>query len=144
MQSQITAGAVSRFQTGNGFETVIEQIEHLRNKHPLARIVIVADCYRLAELVAAFRAGANGYFVDILSCDVFIRSLELVTLGQKAPAFLSFVLGPEGAQLCQEVAPIQKSHAIPSAPTEDGLVRNFRGGKNQSCAAWSKAIQTKA
>jgi DNA-binding NarL/FixJ family response regulator len=113
--------------TGNGFETVIEQIEHLRNKHLLARIVIVADCYRLGELVAAFRAGANGYFVDILSCDVFIRSLELVTLGQRAPAFLSFVLGPEGAQLCQEVAPSQKNHTIPSAPTEDALGPQLSG-----------------
>jgi two-component system nitrate/nitrite response regulator NarL len=105
--------------TGIGFETVIEQIEHLRNKHPRARIVVMADRYRLPELVAAFRAGANGYFVDILSCDVFIKSLELVTLAQRAPAFLSFVLGPEGAQLRQQVGPSQENGLIPSAPTND-------------------------
>lgn len=113
--------------TGNGFETVIEQIEHLRNEHARARIVIVADRYRLPELLAAFRAGANGYFVDILSCDVFIRSLELVTLGQRAPAFLSFVLGPEGSQLGEQVAPNQKNPAIPIAPAEDPLGPQLSG-----------------
>jgi DNA-binding NarL/FixJ family response regulator len=130
--------------TGNGFETVIEQIEHLRNKHPRARIVIVADCYRLAELVAAFRAGANGYFVDILSCDVFIRSLELVTLGQRAPAFLSFVLGPEGAQLSQEIAPSQKIHAIPSAPTEDALGPQLSGREKSILCCLIEGISNKS
>jgi DNA-binding NarL/FixJ family response regulator len=105
--------------TGIDFETVIEQIKHLRNKHPCARIVIMADRYRLSELVTASRAGANGYFVDIHSCDVFIRSLELVTLEQTPPAFLSFVLGPEGAQLGQQVAQTQKNGLIPTAPTND-------------------------
>jgi DNA-binding NarL/FixJ family response regulator len=113
--------------TGNDFDTLIEQIEHLRNQHSRARIVIVADRYRLTELIAAFRAGANGYFVDILSCDVFIRSLELVTLGQRAPAFLSFVLGPEDAQLCQQVAPSQNDHAKPTPHTEDALSPQLSG-----------------
>jgi DNA-binding NarL/FixJ family response regulator len=105
--------------TDTDFETVIEQIKHLRNKHPCARIVIIADRYRLAELVTAFRAGANGYFVEILSSDVFIRSLELVTLGQRPPAFLSFVLGSESAQLGQQVRQSQENGLIPRAPTND-------------------------
>jgi DNA-binding NarL/FixJ family response regulator len=132
--------------TGIEFETVIEQIKQLRNKHPSARIVIMADRYRLPELVTAFRAGANGYFVDILSCDVFIRSLELVTLGQRPPAFLSFVLGPEAAQPEQQAGPTQQQVApshkngliqsapindlIPSAPTEDALAPHLSGREN--------------
>jgi len=103
-------------QSRSNFETVLEQVEHVRKHHPCARIVIVADRCRLAEPVVAFRAGANGYFVDIPSCDVFIRSLELVTLGQRADAFLSFVLGPEGAQLGEQPA---KNQAVPSAPAGD-------------------------
>src|SRR5947208_8609616 len=53
--------------TGNSFETAVSQIETLRNEQPLARIVMVADRYRLGEMVAALRAGANGYFVDVLT-----------------------------------------------------------------------------
>jgi DNA-binding NarL/FixJ family response regulator len=84
--------------TGDDFDAAVEQIELFRNQHPGGRIAIVADHYRLCELVSAFRAGANGYFVDVMACDVFIKSIELVMMGETIfpPAFLSFVLDPEG------------------------------------------------
>jgi two-component system nitrate/nitrite response regulator NarL len=84
--------------TGDDFDAAVEQIELFRNQHPGGRIAIVADHYRLCELVSAFRAGANGYFVDVMACDVFIKSIELVMMGETIfpPAFLSFVLGSEG------------------------------------------------
>jgi DNA-binding NarL/FixJ family response regulator len=83
--------------TGDDFDVALEQIELLRDSHPTARIAIVADHYRLDELVSAFRAGANGYFVDVMTCDVFIKSIELVMMGETIfpPAFLSFALDPE-------------------------------------------------
>ncbi len=80
--------------TADDFEIVAEQIELFRGYYPGARIAIVADRYRIDELISAFRAGANGYFVDVVTCDVFIKSLELVMMGETVfpPAFLSFVL----------------------------------------------------
>ncbi len=66
--------------TGNDFDIALEQIALFRNRHPDARIAIVADHYRLNELTSAFRAGANGYFVDV--SDRFIRSIELVMMGE--------------------------------------------------------------
>src|SRR5260370_17789378 len=42
--------------TGDDFDTAIEQIEFFRDRHPGGRIAIVADHYRLDELVSAFRA----------------------------------------------------------------------------------------
>ncbi|MDB5618260.1 response regulator transcription factor [Tardiphaga sp.] len=80
--------------TGDDFDVALEQTELLRNKYPKGRIAILADHYRLDELVSAFRAGANGYFVDVMTCDVFIKSIELVMMGETIfpPAFLSFVL----------------------------------------------------
>ena len=58
--------------------------------------MIVADHYRLSELVSAFRAGANGYFVDVITCDAFIKSIEVVMMGETVfpPDFLSFVRDP--------------------------------------------------
>src|SRR6202045_5079079 len=84
----------SLVHTGDDFEAAVEQIELLRDQHPGGRIAIVADHYRLGDLVSAFRAGADGYFVDIMTCDVFIKSVELVVMGETIfpPAFLSFVL----------------------------------------------------
>jgi DNA-binding NarL/FixJ family response regulator len=113
--------------TGNSFETVLTQIQYLRNEHPRARIVIVADRYRLAELVDAIRAGANGYFVDILT-SVFIRSLELLTFTQRAPAFLSFVLGPEGTEVGEHVTPNDHNHEVSGTLAEDRRAPHLAGG----------------
>src|ERR1700754_687539 len=76
--------------TGDDFDGAVEQIELFRNRHPGGRLAIVADHYRLNELTAAFRAGANGYFVSVITCDRFIKSVELVMMGETIlpPAFL--------------------------------------------------------
>jgi two-component system, NarL family, nitrate/nitrite response regulator NarL len=80
--------------TGDGFNLAIAQISTLKDRYPAARIAIVSDNYRPVDLASAFRAGANGYFVNVNSCDAFVKSVELVTLGETVfpPAFLSFVL----------------------------------------------------
>jgi DNA-binding NarL/FixJ family response regulator len=108
--------------TGDDFLASVGQIELFRDRHPGGRIAIVADHYRLGELVSAFRAGANGYFADVMTCDVFIKSMELVMMGETIfpPAFLSFVLGPEGGHLGEAVPRDEKNQAI-LITTEDTL-----------------------
>jgi len=108
--------------TGNEFDPTLEQIELSRDQHPDGRIVVVADHYRQNELVSAFRAGANGYFVDIMTCDVFIKSVELVMMGETIfpPAFLSFVLDPHDNQLL-EAAPSDKTGKAILVTTEDTI-----------------------
>ena len=84
--------------SGDDFESAVEQIELLRERHPKARIAVVADHYRLDEMVSAFRAGASGYFIDVMTCDVFVKSIELVMMGETIfpPAFMSSILDSEG------------------------------------------------
>jgi DNA-binding NarL/FixJ family response regulator len=100
--------------TGDDFDAAVEQIELFRDQHPGGRIAVVADHYRLCELVSAFRAGANGYFADVMTCDVFIKSIELVMMGETIfpPAFLSFVLGPKGDHLGEAVPRDENNQAI--------------------------------
>jgi DNA-binding NarL/FixJ family response regulator len=100
--------------TGNDFDFVTEQIEVFRENHPDGQIAIMADRYRPDELVAAFRAGANGYFVGVMACDVFIRSLELVMMGETVlpPRFLSYVLGFEEVQAGDSDRRGEESEAI--------------------------------
>jgi DNA-binding NarL/FixJ family response regulator len=90
--------------TGDDFDFVAGQIEFFRDNYPDGRIAIVADRYRPDELVSAFRVGANGCFVDVMTCDVFIRSLELVMMGETVlpPAFLSYFFAPEEGQLSDD------------------------------------------
>jgi DNA-binding NarL/FixJ family response regulator len=108
--------------TGDDFYAAVEQIEIFRDQHPGGRIAIVADHYRLTELVSAFRAGANGYFVDVMTCDAFIKSMELMMMGETIfpPAFLSFVLDPEGNRLGEAVPGGENNQAI-LVTTEDAL-----------------------
>jgi DNA-binding NarL/FixJ family response regulator len=83
--------------TGDNFEIVADQIERLRGANPSGRIAVVAGRYRLEELIVAFRTGANGYFIDVMRSDVFIKALELVMMGETVltSACLPSVLGPE-------------------------------------------------
>ena len=108
--------------TGDDFDIVLEQIELLRENHPSARVAIVADHYRLDELVSAFRAGAHGYFVDVMTCDVFIKSIELVMMGETIfpPAFLSFALDPGGDHI-GKAAPRDENQGAILVRTEDTI-----------------------
>ena len=105
--------------TGDDFDAAIKQVERVRNLHPGGRIGIVTDRYRLEELVLAFRSGANGYFVDVMTCDVFIKSLELVMMGETVfpPAFLSFVL---------DSASDQSDEASPSNRNNEAIVSDVK------------------
>ncbi|WP_082905647.1 LuxR C-terminal-related transcriptional regulator [Bradyrhizobium centrolobii] len=80
---------------GDEFDVALKHVGFVKERYPDARIAIVSDHYRPDELVSAYRAGASGYFVNVNSCDAFIKSIELVTMGETVfpPAFLSFVLG---------------------------------------------------
>jgi DNA-binding NarL/FixJ family response regulator len=106
--------------TGDDFEAAVEQIELLRERLPKARIAVVADQYRLGEMISAFRAGANGYLIDVMTCDVFIKSIELVMMGEAVfpPEFMSMVLEFERARLNQADLHHQDDQPI-LLPTED-------------------------
>jgi two-component system, NarL family, nitrate/nitrite response regulator NarL len=89
-------------RTGDDSSSTVEQIELLRERYPNGRIAIVADHYRLNELVSAFRAGANGYLVAAMTTDAFIKSIELLMMDQIVifpPALLSFVRDTEARPL---------------------------------------------
>src|SRR5215475_10032943 len=61
-------------QPGDEFDTAVEQIAAFRSSHPNCRIALIAERYRSNEMISAMRAGANGYFVDAMTSDVFIKS----------------------------------------------------------------------
>jgi len=130
--------------TGEDFDAAVEQIERLSDRHPGARIAIVADHYRPDELVSAFRAGANGYLVDVMTCDVFIRSIELVMMGETIfpPAFLSFVLNPDGNHLDAAVSRDENDLVTTEdtigpqlSPQEKSILRCLIEGDSNKCIA---------
>lgn len=133
--------------TGNDFDPVLEQIELLRDRHPGERIAVVSDHYRLNELVSAFRAGASGYLVDVTTCDVFVKSVELLTMGEVIfpPAFLSYMLDTGGNHQAETATSDKSGEAIlvltedtvapHLSPREKSILRCLIDGDSNKCIA---------
>jgi two-component system nitrate/nitrite response regulator NarL len=63
-------------------DAAFSQIAVFKVVHPTSHVVVLADRYDSINIVSAFRAGANGYLIKSAAYDAFIKSLELVILGQ--------------------------------------------------------------
>jgi two-component system, NarL family, nitrate/nitrite response regulator NarL len=79
---------------GDDLSAAVRQVELFKERHPDGRIAVLADHNQPGDIVSAFRAGANAYFIKVTPCDAFIKSLELVMLGETIlpAAMLSMVL----------------------------------------------------
>lgn len=129
---------------GDNFNATVEQIEFLRSHHPNARVVIVAAHYRVDEMVAAFHAGVNGYFVDVTSSEVLAKSMELVMMGETVfpPAFLSFALVDDhgannrGSSVNGSCAMLTTDGIDPRlSPREKSILRCLVEGDSNKCIA---------
>jgi DNA-binding NarL/FixJ family response regulator len=69
-------------EVDNDPESAIRQIELFKEQHPAARIAVVADLDRFDDIVSMFRAGANALFPRGVTSTAFLKSLELVMLGE--------------------------------------------------------------
>jgi two-component system, NarL family, nitrate/nitrite response regulator NarL len=89
-------------EAGGNIDLTVHQIEAFKGHCPAGRVVVLAHQLELPEMVLAFTAGANAYLVTVAACDVFIKTLELVMLGETVlpPSLLSLLSntenGPEG------------------------------------------------
>jgi len=134
-------------QAGDDFDLAVEHIRLVRDQHPGGRIAIVANHDRPAELALAFRAGASGYFVNVNSCDAFIKSIELVAMGETVfpPAFLSFALDTKSDHGSKAALPGENERAIfvttedtvapQLSPREKSILRCLIEGDSNKCIA---------
>ena len=67
---------------GDDLDSASGQIQLFKSWHPAARVAVLADHTQPHDMVSAFRAGANAIFIKVAHCDAFIKSLELVMLGE--------------------------------------------------------------
>jgi two-component system nitrate/nitrite response regulator NarL len=83
---------------GDDLSAAVRQVELFKERHPGGRIVVLADRSQPSNIVSTFRAGAHAYFIKVTPCDAFIKSLELVMLGETIlpAAMLSMVLDHAG------------------------------------------------
>jgi two-component system nitrate/nitrite response regulator NarL len=87
-------------------DTAIEQIKVYKEWHPSGRVAVCAHQDKTTHMVSAFRAGANAYFDKVTTGEAFVKTLELVILGQT-------ILPPEFTL-------VEGQHnTIPAIPHED-------------------------
>jgi two-component system nitrate/nitrite response regulator NarL len=124
------------------------QIELFKASHPSGRVAVISDHCRPADIISAFRVGANAYFVNVLTCDAFIKSLELVMLGEtilpsellsaigsgkNAQEALARALGPRGAE--PDVLPDQIEGALRLSEREKYILRCIIDGASNKLIA---------
>lgn len=54
----------------------------LKDEDPTARIVMLFEQYDFRQVLDAFHAGANAYLMKSVSCEVLLKTLDLVLLGE--------------------------------------------------------------
>jgi two-component system nitrate/nitrite response regulator NarL len=64
-------------------DTLLNEIRLFKERYPTGRAALLGDREELSDdsIVSAFRAGAHAYFASP-SCEAFLKSLELVMLGE--------------------------------------------------------------
>ena len=87
-------------------DTAVEQIKIYKEWHPCGRVAVYANQDKATDMISAFRAGANAYFDRVTTGEAFVKTLELVILGQT-------ILPPEFT--------LVEGHQdiIPAMPSED-------------------------
>ncbi|MCG7391959.1 response regulator transcription factor [Microvirga sp. ACRRW] len=57
-------------------------IRQIKEQYASARVLMLVDQYDLKQIISAFQAGADAYLVKSVSCEVLVKTLDLVMLGE--------------------------------------------------------------
>ena len=92
------------------------QIALFKEKQQSGRVAVLAERYQLSNVLSAFRAGANAYFVKVTTCSAFIKSLELVMLGETIvpTEILPFILAHKDEAI--DLAVEADAEVVPTVP----------------------------
>jgi two-component system nitrate/nitrite response regulator NarL len=63
-------------------EEACSQVQQLKEQYGSARVLMLVDQYDLRQIITAFRAGVDAYLVKSVSCEVLVKTLDLVMLGE--------------------------------------------------------------
>jgi two-component system, NarL family, nitrate/nitrite response regulator NarL len=123
--------------TGDDPSAALQQVKHFKDTHTNGSVVavVVANRFRLNDVISAFQQGTKAYFLHKAHSDAFIKYLELVMMGETIvpPAILSFFLDHKD-DYREET---EKSKSIAMMKTEDNHVY---GNKLPHLSEQEKAI----
>jgi two-component system nitrate/nitrite response regulator NarL len=116
-------------------EATVLGVHWVKENHPGARVVVLADAYELNQLTAVLRAGAHSYLLKTMTSEVLLKSLEIVMLG--GTVFSSTVLP-------LIVGPHPQLHSVEPAPAGGALPDLLSGREKQILEGLSRGESNKA
>ena len=67
---------------GGAKESAVRDVKLIKQKHPLARVMVLGERCDLNEVLATFRAGADGYVLKTFTSETLMNSLDLLMRGE--------------------------------------------------------------
>jgi len=67
---------------GHDVEAAMRQVQLFKQLHATPRIAVIIGAMRLSDMASLFKAGANVCFAEGATPEIFLKSLELVILGE--------------------------------------------------------------
>lgn len=58
------------------------QVRQVKEQHEGARVLMLVDQYDLKQIIGAFQSGVDAYLIKSVSCEVLVKTLDLVMLGE--------------------------------------------------------------
>jgi len=60
-----------------------DQVRQIKQQYTFARVLMLVDQYDLKHIISAFQAGTDAYLVKSVTCEVLVKTLDLVMLGER-------------------------------------------------------------
>ena len=119
---------------GGAKESSVRDVKLLKQRHPSARVMVLGECCDLNEVLAIFRAGADGYVLKTITPEALIKSLDLLMQGETVlqSSILSTALADGGGEIGPP-SEVLAAHA-PVAAEAAPLPNTVQGGEmSEAC-----------
>ena len=119
---------------GGAKESSVRDVKLLKQRHPSARVMVLGECCDLSEVLAIFRAGADGYVLKTITPEALIKSLDLLMQGETVlqSSILSTALVEGGGEIGPP-SEVLAAHA-PVAAEAAPLPNTVQGGEmSEAC-----------
>ena len=119
---------------GGAKESSVRDVKLLKQRHPSARVMVLGECCDLSEVLAIFRAGADGYVLKTITPEALIKSLDLLMQGETVlqSSTLSTALADGGGEIGPP-SEVLAAHA-PVAAEAAPLPNTVQGGEmSEAC-----------
>jgi two-component system, NarL family, nitrate/nitrite response regulator NarL len=86
---------------GGAKDGPVRDVKLIKQRYPLARVMVLGERWDLNEVLATFRAGAEGYVLKTITPKALMKSLDLMMLGETVlpSSILSTALADGGGQI---------------------------------------------